>query len=410
MFYPASLLAQTPSKAETDYLCGLFERYRFDSNIYKATNPDLAQLGDSLEQYARHFIQHGGPEGRMLSLQCELPEIWAFSRENHPLDSMTATYFMRSLVASHLAGIGSLLDSPQKVLVDLLDLQQLGFQPYAVAGDSHSAAYTIPFLVTRGLLPLWFLCTGGSARGLTNSNSRSGYRERLLGAMSRLNECSRRTAVILCFGQVDMEFVVYYSTITETRRNSISRSEITEFARETTARYFSFVQELKTFSNIQPCIATIFPPCLSDRTVHNGYVNAHIAFLHASLPVEELRERVLSFEFPMLAERTCIHDEFNGYLERYSRETSSLVLDVSSKLRDRSGLAADIFIHEPKGSDHHLHCNAFSEITLQALYSMLGVHDTNIKSGVLQGGDIKVGTIKRFLKRANEFLLKGRTG
>ena len=347
--------------ALADVLAGL----DFNLADYRRKNPDLAPLGESLDANLDHWLTYGLEEGRILSFDIDRERAIAFARSKPALPRGLHRHVVRSVVANALEK--KYYQPPAAVeaenliqIQSVLAFSQFGFSPYLVVGDSHSFAYTLPWMATRDLLPVWFACLGASARGLVNPQSRSGY-----GAMvkSAIEGLDRRLAApipaIFCFGQVDVEFVYYYKLIQDGLPHSAER--VTQFIAETVARYVAFLVEIGRYRKLKVHAAVIFPPCLYDETIRAGYINGRIVRINTDADLTFLTEQVKTFDFPSLRERTDIHRQFNARLREACRDSGIPVIDLFDDLL-RDGVADERYMVEPKGKDHHLHFNAFNRL------------------------------------------------
>src|SRR6185437_11761165 len=93
-------------------------------------------------------------------------------------------YVMSLLAALTNAYTGTVRDPfdetvPQRLAV-LTELRCIGCRPFLLVGDSHSNLYRRSSVrATEWLTPIHVLCSAGSAQGLVNPASRSGYGDRI---------------------------------------------------------------------------------------------------------------------------------------------------------------------------------------------------------------------------------------
>lgn len=347
--------------ALADVLAGL----DFNLADYRRKNPDLAPLGESLDANLDHWLTYGLEEGRILSFDIDRERAIAFARSRPVLPDRVHRHVVRSVMANQLEQIifgekGRIVGPPREQWPALLALSEFSFQPYAVIGDSHSLAYALPWMATRGLMPVWLLCAAASARGLVNPESRSGYGAMVQSAMADLDETlDAPISAIFCFGQVDVEFVYYYKLIQEGLPHSAARAA--QFIMETVERYVAYLVEMSRYRKLKVHAATVFPPCLYDETVRAGYINGHIVTINTDADLALLTEQMKTFDFPSLLERTAIHRQFNARLREACRDSGIPVIDLFDDLL-RDGVADERYMVAPKGQDHHLHFNAFNRL------------------------------------------------
>lgn len=228
-------------------------------------------------------------------------------------------------------------------------------------GDSHSRLCIHYDLPGRGeAAPLHLLCSGGSAAGLNNVNSRSQYGIRLkewaLTTRDVINEFN--LPVFLKFGQVDAEFVSVFKRI-EKSEKLFSLDNFELFCRNSVKNYFEFIDEISEI--IEPAllrICTIFPPTLSSAAWSLGYVNAHVGFLESDDDLEYLSQSVQKLQIPGLRIRTNLHAIFNAELQRQSARRNIAFMNDFSALVSGNGVIDGKFMVGHRGDDHHLNFDA----------------------------------------------------
>ncbi|GEP04424.1 hypothetical protein [Methylobacterium oxalidis] len=259
-----------------------------------------------------------------------------------------------SLVNAHIAGAPGSLHDPAFWSGVLPALRRIG-EPYLLVGDSHSRLYrAVGTGRLRSILPIHALCTAGSAVGLDNPQSRSGYGAHLGRIAAALAEAQPGPAlpVFFQFGQVDVEFVATFRRIARAER-VFDRAAFAAFADEVATRYTTFLAE--TFAKFEHrYVLPIFPPSLSDGTWAQGYVNAHVVQLESAEAEEEMTRRVRELEIPTLRERTELHRAFNAGLARRCRERGLRYVEVFDAFLSAEGTVAPRFIANSGGRDHHM--------------------------------------------------------
>lgn len=239
-----------------------------------------------------------------------------------------------------------------------------GAAPLAVIGDSHST-HLVRRIVRGGrwMLPLHLLCTGASARGLSNPAAAAGAGGRARTFLDRLPPMP----VVFMFGQVDVEFVHAFKRL-ESGHARFDEAEFDAFAGETVTRYVGFLTDA-TPETLKPhaTVATIFPPALSDSAWRQGYVNAHIAHLHGPADLAGLG----ALEIPSLATRTRLHARFNALLDAAARSAGFGVLDVFTPLLGPDGVVQRSLLGRARGTNHHLGYAASRRALVGALSDLM---------------------------------------
>lgn len=300
-------------------------RLGFDAAAYRAAYGDLSNLSDA--DALRHFARHGHAEGRDPQIDA-LPGILRASPDILPTVIGCAINQQSRMRGENW--------TPER-LAGALASDVHGLRPVVVCGDSHAEAYAQPVFATHGMFPLWRQSSGGSARGLSNPNSRGGH-GRAIGEF--LDMIGDRADRFLHFGQVDLEFVLHFDRLkSDTYAFDFNRAH--EWICETVERYVGFARSVRA----TPC--QIFPPVLYDETLREAYANAHFAFL-SDLDVDTLRRDLRRIEFPTLAQRVFLHRLFNHELRR---AWGSDLPGVCDALLDGSVVDARFF---NDGRDHHL--------------------------------------------------------
>jgi hypothetical protein len=169
--------------------------------------------------------------------------------------------------------------------------------------------------------------------------------------------------VFLKFGQVDTEFVYNFRRI-EHGLYRYDPADCAEFLRDTAERYFSFLDRLAAVIGPDRMrVCSIFPPCLSDATCHDGYVNGHIAQLESDRQVAELSAALRRLEIPDLQERTRLHASFNREIEsRCWCRQWTYVDDFTGILGGRDSIR-----EEWRRNDHHLPFAATDDAVFAAI-------------------------------------------
>jgi len=325
--------------------------------------------GDTHE-IARHYLAFGMKEGRILQFEVALPELLERleAEKVSPLDCKT-------ILSSYAQGcilkeFGYLKFHDQGVAEPYADvshmtgsrgLDRFGIHHQHVIGDSHSAAYChVSYPIRHRLWTSWLLCTGGSARGLANDNSKLGYRQTILAHLDRIAATSNASRkVLFCFGQVDIEFVYYNRWLSDDMPNScFNFIDCNAFIQDTVRRYVSFLREVAD-KGISVSALGILPPCIEApylKRLLTAY--AQLRPLHDRARGALLRNIGLA-NVPDLRTRTFIHHLFNEELAREARKHGIGFHSVFDKLLGEDGVVKLDYLSALGLGDHHLGCPSF---------------------------------------------------
>ncbi len=274
-----------------------------------------------------------------------------------PWDRRPLASLLSSLINAHIAAHRSCLGDPTFWTRALGAMRRVG-TPYLLVGDSHSlCSCIVGGSMSRPTIPIHVLCTAGSAAGLNNPASRSGYRREL----SSLADTLRRSdgpgglPILLQFGQVDIEFVSVFHRAARSEF-CFDRARFEAFCERTVKAYASFLAG--PFSGLGALhVFAVFPPALADKAWAEGYTNAHVALLEGDRHAGDIAAAVRSIVIPTLAERTALHRRFNEHLGAMCRARHHCYIDLYDRFIGRDGTIAARFNRFSGGLDHHL-CTA----------------------------------------------------
>ncbi len=352
------------------------ERAGFRAADYWNANPDLHAAFRTADRAALHFLAVAKTERRRFPIELDMDGLRAL----HALPARD-----RTQVSGVLAALAdACLARADEPFTDMLDrvwphlpaLRRLGAHPYVLVGDSHSMLYRRSAAWDgTWLLPLHLCCTGGSAIGLMNPLSRSGYRLLIQSALQGIGQredagdTKARLPHLFQFGQVDLEFVHPFRRLAA-GQHGFAPAEFEEFCHHSVTAYIGFLAEL--FPRSQRPLAdvlAVFPPALSDAALQSGYVNGHVALLEGEQDLDALARRLRGLEWPDLASRTRMHAEYNATLTAAAAEAGFHVASDFAQLLDGDTVAAR-FTAIQGGRDHHLDFEPTAPVlnsTLQAL-------------------------------------------
>ena len=327
----------------------------FSAGAYFAANPDLRGPFSDAQRAGLHFLAMARTERRVFPIELNLKGLEALLdlsvADRGLLHGLVASLVNAWMVRRHEVFETML----ERIFPHVAALRGLGAAPYVLIGDSHSTLYRRGTARTEGwLMPLHMECHGGSAIGLFNPMSRSGYRERIRRVVARLGVVDPAGAlpVLFQFGQVDLEFVQPFRRLA---RGGVAfdAGVFRAFCRASVDAYVGFLAE--AFPRARRSVVRVlgvFPPALADDVLRAGYVNGVIAEMEGT-ETEALRERLAGLEWPDLVGRTALHAEYNAMLEATSGEAGLPFVSDFGRLA-AGGVIDPQFTSLQKGADHHM--------------------------------------------------------
>ena len=354
---PAAFAALCAPVSARDFL-NLLLRTGFSPGTYRDHYADFAPLNWSPTQALQHFLNHGLKERRVIPMTLDRDAFVALARlpiADTAFKAKLLTGLARSLFADLGHPYGPAIVERWPAVRDLV---QQGARPYFITGDSHSGHLNLTG--ARGaewLLPLHLLCTAGSAAGLGNPASRSGYGPLLRDAVRTIRTLPGGDGLpfLIQFGQVDIEFVYHFQRERDGRR-ALDLEHYRLFCDETLTRYMRFVSDVFDPSRRkQVFIGSVFPPALSDAAWKQGHVNDDISRRETDISVEELSAGIRELEIANIRQRTEIHLYFNARLKAESERLGFGFLDLATGFLGADGLLDPRYISpESRGFEHHL--------------------------------------------------------
>jgi hypothetical protein len=342
---PQPPAAADPHAAMADALLAL----GFDADAYLRDYPVLAPM--TAWECARHFHVYGRADWLRIRFarpfaetqsRIEALDLTDAQKDQLRLDLAASALWQADTSGSDPAQIAKLLrPSP-------------AYRPLAIISDSHGLFYLTEEVLWAGRwLPVPLLCTGASARGLGNPQSRAKAGERIRAHLKRLEGDLAHGAVLLKFGQVDLEFVCDYRRIRDGRR-AFDPAHAAAFARESARRYLAFLRDLRAGTPLTLIVTAALPPSLNDAALREGYMNAHIVELHAELSPEALRAELQKLEMPDWKARTELAHIFNAELSQGCAEAGLVFYDDFTPLLGPDGVISPDLLIWHGGTDHHL--------------------------------------------------------
>ena len=320
---------------------------------------DGAQPAASLRRRAETLVWEGARIGTPPFGQITL-DLDGFERLTRVRcwDRRPVANLLSSLITAHIATHRSSLGDPLFWSLALQALGRVG-APYLVVGDSHSlCSCSVGGSKRRPTIPIHVLCTAGSAAGLANLASRSGYSLELSGLASALQLCNgdSKVPILFQFGQVDVEFVSVYQRVARSE-TIFDRGRFEAFCEKAADAYTSFLAA--TFSKAGTLyVLSIFPPALADEAWAEGYNNAHVTLLESDEHAEEIAARIRLLAIPNLAERTALHRHFNARLAALCGARHLTFVDLFDRFIGPDGTIAARFHRFSGGRDHHINTTA----------------------------------------------------
>lgn len=333
-------------------------RTGFSPEAYRDAYGDLVALNWDATQALAHYLRHGLDERRRAPMTLDPQALLAFARLG-PCDSGLKPRLLTAL-AEHLFDN---IDHPYGAVITerwpvIGALARAGARPYFVAGDSHSNQYRLGGTRDSSwLLPIHLLCTGGSARGLGNPASRSGYGAHLRQALRGIDTLPGAADLpfLLQFGQVDIEFVHHYQRARDGKW-ALSLDDYRAFCDATLERYLAFITDLFPSSDrARVFVVSVFPPALSDDAWRQGYVNDDIARREDAPPAAELSAAIRLLRIADLRQRTEMHAHYNAGLRAACRRLGFRFVDGFTPFLGADGLVDPRYVvPEAGGAEHHL--------------------------------------------------------
>lgn len=356
MDFPEDVLKSLAPATKPDLLSAL-AACGFSAAGYLALHDDLRGTGMPEYDALGHYFRFGIHEGRRIPASPRVDDFLPLLRL-----PIADTKARRTILFQFWTNQERVADETTDWNADVAAvsaaLTAAGALPYVVLGDSHSHCYSKPLIHDDLLLaPIHMLCSGGSALGLANAKSRSGYGTAIRAFFSRQAAQAEQSTVryLFKFGQVDAEFVSVFRRIQD-RQTRFVLGDFEQFARDSVARYETFLASvLEIFpypERIKVC--GIFPPALADATWRTGYVNAHIAFLETGQQVASLAKAVRDLEIPDLLTRTHMHALYNGLLQVACARLGLVFINDFTPLLSGAGVVERVWTGGNQGNDHHL--------------------------------------------------------
>ena len=258
----------------------LLRRVGFSAEAYRNAYGDLAGMNWDAQHILWHLFHHGLDERRVAPLALDRQALVALSAL--PMQQGAFKAKLLTFLSRHLFDD---IDIPDGTAIaerwdTISDLVREGGCPFFIAGDSHSSQYALAGTkYDSWMLPIHLLCTGASAAGLANPNSRSGYGNLLQQTIRTIQGLPSvdKMPFLLQFGQVDLEFVYHYRRARDAMQ-SLDLDDYRAFCDRTLERYIQFVSGLFAAPDRwRVFLLSVFPPALSDSAWREGYVNADIA-------------------------------------------------------------------------------------------------------------------------------------
>lgn len=328
-----------------EQMIAFLHAHRFDEAAYARRYSRLFPLDG--DKAVRHFVKHGWKKGRQPSFALHLPDLHRTRMQSGSepwVRDVVRLTFNGALRGHDVNGddIGHFVDllppSPDHV-------------PAVIIGDSHcDFLLQAEAMLDGGIMPVPMMCRGASARGLGNAQSRAGYGAHIRQRLSLLGLSILHRPVIFKFGQVDVEFLIDLQRI-RAGETGYDDARARHFIAESVEKYVAFLIECRPLCAGRMIVMSIFPPALGDAAVRAGYINAHIAFLHADDNPEELKAALAALEHPDQKARTQLARYFNDLLRRHCAMHGIAMIDEFDALLGENGLVLRD-IADP--ANHHL--------------------------------------------------------
>jgi hypothetical protein len=348
-----------PQHPQQIYL--LMEKAGFSPSEYRNSWPDLIAGLPSEKWSAKHFVQFMDTEVRMpRRFPIHLDFSWLDTIAKEKIYNRNATAsLLRNLIQAQVDFSYDVLKKAEFWENVFKTLFEIG-APMIFFGDSHSRLFRQTIQDWNHIIiPINILCGGGSAIGLANKNSRSGYGALLHLIVEAINEAKLRNnfKVPLCFnfGQVDVEFVHTYRRLKRKEFQQPSNAEFTEFCAQVVNSYVTWI------SNISPLDAVVVginPPCINDEYIFEAYLAQMQVYLHAGVAdenegqsFEALVEDFKKLQLPNKRIRTHNHKLFNEHLQKEAEKHSISYIDGFQELMGPDGSISPKYAAAADGLD-----------------------------------------------------------
>ena len=345
----------TPSSCED--VLNAAEQAGFSAAAYYDANPDLGNSFGSASRAALHFLAVAQSERRSFPIDLDFKGLRALS-ELPVANRALLNGVVASLVMAWLYRPGESFERMmERASPHLAAFRLIGARPYVLIGDSHSMLYRRSTAFEDcWLLPLHCDCSGGSAIGLFNPFSRSGYRQRIHAVMPLIEGIKGASScpILFQFGQVDMEFVYPFRRIAS-GVTAFDQANFDEFVQSSITAYVGFLAEMIPRDR-RPMVdvLAIFPPALADHVLRDGYVNEHVTSIEAAIEPDALKTQLKRLEWPGLAHRTRLHRQYNALLSSAAAESGFTTVSDFDRLVAVDGVVDRHFTAIQNGRDHHL--------------------------------------------------------
>jgi hypothetical protein len=330
----------------------------FSIHAYRNHYADLAALDQGPTSILGHFFNYGLDERRCPPMTLHRDALVPLARL-----PIADTRFRAKLLTVLGGRLFADLAHPYGPAITerwpaVRDLRGQGARPYFIAGDSHSHQFNLTgSRADEWLLPIHLLCTGGSAAGLGNPTSRSGYGTHLREAIRAIDALpgADELPVILQFGQVDIEFVHHFRRVRDNKR-ALDLHDYRAFCDDMLERYIRFVADVFDLSRRpRVLLASVFPPALSDAAWQQGYVNEDISRRESDESVQALSAGIRLLEIANFRQRTEIHLYFNAELKAACARNGFGFIDAATPFLGADGLLNPAYsASEVHGFEHHL--------------------------------------------------------
>ena len=316
-----------PSHPHTLY--ALMEKAGFSPDVYRNHAQDLIDGLPSDDFSAMHFVQFMDSEVRS-------PRYFPIHLNPNGLHAIADAFtfrnkykasLIRHLIQAQIDFNPSCVEHEEFWFSILGVIKRIG-NPIVFIGDSHTRVFR-QTVTDRGsiIIPLNLLCGGGSAIGLPNMTSRSGYGARIKAAMGAITSAAERTLmrvpVCLKFGQVDIEFVHTFRRA-QRMEETPSTQKFEDFCDQVITAYVIWVAQFK-LRDIH--ILGVNPPCIKDAYVHEAYniqartyVNGGVADAANGTQLDDILAGFDTLKFPNQRERTKNSKLFNTKLKSECNE------------------------------------------------------------------------------------------
>lgn len=181
-----------------------------------------------------------------------------------------------------------------------------------IIGDSHSLNLSVDAKRIS--------CTAGSAKGLNNPHSISGYGNQIMEEFKQ----NKYDNAFFMMGQVDCDFCFIH------KLSENINLDYKDFNKKVIESYLEFIEKIKKLTNeTNIVVCSIGLPTIDDIHFKKFCINTKILINFEQIKEDNIKA-ILNTNLPNITERTKINLHFNEILEEESQKRNICFLDITS--------------------------------------------------------------------------------